>query len=213
MDIDWVLMATRSTAEELPLDTDLVRLIAEIASEAEGIGLIQSPPSGRLPDLAALDAVLTGLDEAGVGRRWLIEFKTATSVDRGQMARFLSSVKQALEESPLPQYEWKALLEVFDGDDLATLLGISSTSVARYSKGDRKTPDLVADRLHLLARVTGDLRGAYNDIGIRRWFQRPRSALEGRTPAQILRGDWQSDDPGPTAVRELARSLLFSPAT
>lgn len=211
--VDWVLMVTRSVAERLPLDVDLVRLIAEITSEAEGIGLIRPPASARVPDLAVVDEILARLDEAGVGRHWLIEFKSATSADRAELARFLSSVKQALEDSPLPQYEWMALLSIFDADALAPLLGVSPSSVARYSRGQRRTPDRVADRLHLLARVTGDLRGAYNDFGIRRWFQRPRSALKGRSPAQVLAGDWQSDDAGPTAVRELARSLLFSPAT
>ena len=34
----------------------------------------------------------------------------------------------------------------------------------------------------------GDLAGAYNDIGVRRWFERQRTRLDGNTPAQALGG-------------------------
>ena len=35
-----------------------------------------------------------------------------------------------------------------------------------YISGNRSTPDAIAARLHLLAFVVGDPRGAYNDIGV-----------------------------------------------
>ena len=53
----------------------------------------------------------------------------------------------------------------------------------------------------------------YNDIGIRRWFDRKRSALDGRAPAQVLSGEWDPDDPGPARVRALARELVTLSAT
>ncbi|MCY4626684.1 MAG: DUF2384 domain-containing protein, partial [Acidobacteria bacterium] len=68
-------------------------------------------------------------------------------------------------------------------------------------------------RLHFLALVAGDLAGAYNEIGVRRWFDRKRSALGGKTPAEVLAGDWSAEDDGPERVRELAGALSFSPAT
>jgi hypothetical protein len=71
----------------------------------------------------------------------------------------------------------------------------------------------VAARLHFLASVVGDLAGAYNDFGIRRWFERPRTALEGRAPAALLSGPWSPDDVEPQRVRELAASLVASPVT
>jgi hypothetical protein len=102
---------------------------------------------------------------------------------------------------------------VFPIEDLAALLGISLSSLKRYQQGDRDTPDDVAARLHFLALVVGDLAGSYNDIGIRRWFQRKRTQLDGRAPAAILDGNWDPDDPGPQRVRELARSLVTLTAT
>jgi hypothetical protein len=71
----------------------------------------------------------------------------------------------------------------------------------------------VAARLHFLANVVGDLAGAYNEMGIRRWFERPRTLLGGRSPAQLLTDGWTPEDPRAKKVRDLARSLTGSPAT
>jgi len=119
----------------------------------------------------------------------------------------------ALEASPVPKFEWAGLARVFPPEDLATLLHISASSLKRYEHGERTTPDAVAARLHFLALVVGDLAGSYNDIGIRRWFQRKRTLLDNRAPAAILAADWDPDDEGPMRVRALARSLTTLSAT
>lgn len=106
-----------------------------------------------------------------------------------------------------------AVARVLEADQLASLLGISASSLRRYLTGERDTPDEVAARLHHLALIVGDLAGAYNDVGIRRWFERKRTALGGRTPSSLLGGEWNPDDTGPQKVRELARSLVTLSAT
>ena len=85
--------------------------------------------------------------------------------------------------------------------------------IRRYARAIRNTPDEVAARLHWLALVVGDLAGGYNEIGIRQWFTRKRTQLDGRTPEQLLTGQWKPDDPGPRRVRSLAHSLTGSPVT
>ncbi len=125
----------------------------------------------------------------------------------------IEALNRALEASPLPRYEWRSLIGIFDVDELAGLLGVSVASARRYAAGSRDTPDDVAARLHFLALVLSDLRGAYNGIGIRRWFRRTRAALDGRSPAGVLGSGWQPEDDGAQHVRELARALVFSPAT
>jgi hypothetical protein len=148
---------------------------------------------------------------AGIGIRAaerVLQSASAEDVMRG-----LHELSVALEESPLPKTEWPRLLAVLGRDLLAALTRTSPSSVARYARAERETPDAVAARLHLLALIVGDLAGAYNDIGIRRWFERKRTALDGRSPAQILGGNWDPDADGPRRVRELARSLTASPAT
>jgi hypothetical protein len=102
---------------------------------------------------------------------------------------------------------------VLDAELLAALLNVSVSSLRRYASAERDTPDDVAARLHYLALIVGDLAGAYNDVGIRRWFNRRRTALDGRTPAALLAGEWNPDDRAPQKVRDLARSLVALSAT
>ena len=118
-----------------------------------------------------------------------------------------TAVLNATEDSPVPDAEWDPLTRIL-GEELPALLGVSSSSVARYHSGDRRTPDSVAARLHGLTLIVSDLSGSYNDYGIRRWFKRPRRALEGRAPADILHGDWDPDGIDVRAVRNLAAELL-----
>ncbi len=113
----------------------------------------------------------------------------------------------------MPSRETPALIALFGPDSLARLVGVSPVSARRYAAGERPVPDTIANRLHLVAIVVGDLAGSYNEYGIRRWFDRPRSVLGDRSPAELLDGDWSPDDPGPRRVLELAASLSGSPAT
>jgi hypothetical protein len=98
-------------------------------------------------------------------------------------------------------------------DLLSELIGISRSSVRRYKAAARATPDDIANRLHFLGLMIGDLSGAYNQIGIRQWFQRKRAQLAGRSPAELLKPGWNPTDPGPREVQALARALIGSPAT
>lgn len=118
-------------------------------------------------------------------------------LDPGRLETSLQQLNEALEESPAPAYEWPRLVELFGVDRLARLVGISPASARRYKQRARATPDPVAARLHFLALLVSDLAGAYNDIGIRRWFERPRSLLQNRSPAKLLSGEWSPNDPGP----------------
>lgn len=109
--------------------------------------------------------------------------------------------------------EWPALSRSLGFGLLSDLLGVSRSSVRRYAAESRTTPHSVAARLHFLAVVVGDLAGAYNEIGIRRWFDRPRTDLRGKSPAQVLAGGWSPEDEAAARVRTLAGTLGFSQAT
>ena len=119
----------------------------------------------------------------------------------------------ALEESPAPEFEWNRLAGVLGLEILARLLGVSGTSVRRYRANARTTPDDVAERLHFLSLIVGDLAGTYNEIGIRQWFERKRAQLDGRSPLEWLKGRWKPIQPGPRRVQDLARALVASPVT
>jgi hypothetical protein len=120
---------------------------------------------------------------------------------------------RVLDETPVPDAEWGSMLGIFDPEPLGALLGISPSSVRRYADGARRTPDAISSRLHLVALLVAHLSGAYNDYGIRRWFMRPRSALDGYSPSDLLTGDWDPDDEGSRRIMALARSLHAGSAT
>ena len=115
--------------------------------------------------------------------------------------------------SPRIAFEWNRLAEILGLELLSRLLGISGGSVRRYRANARTTPDDVAERLHFLSLIVGDLAGAYNEMGIRQWFERKRAQLDGRTPLEWLKGRWKPAQSGPRRVQDLARALVASPAT
>lgn len=173
---------------------------------------------GLLPDdvdeltLEVLRAVATRAAEAGIGEA------AAASLHRppkppGHVAAALRELALALEGSPMPAFEWPAMVDLFGAERLAELLGVSVASLRRYVKDERPTPDVVAARLHLLARIVAELRGAYSEVGVRRWFERPRTPLRGRAPDDLLSGAWDPDGAEAGRVLALARSLTASPAT
>ena len=151
--------------------------------------------------------------EAGIGLTFLAELHRLPRSDPARLSSLLEKINEALDQSPAPAHEWRALLGVLGLELIARLLGISQSSARRYSSGSRSTPDTIAARLHFLSFLVGDLAGAYNDIGVRRWFDRRRKLLNGKTPAQALGDKWLPEDDAPCRVRELARALAFSPVT
>lgn len=159
---------------------------------------------------AALRVLAARLSDAGIAGLIPVPLEPDPSAVLG----WLRAVHQMLAGSPTPGSEWPALVRRLGLDLLARLVLVSPASARRYAAGTRRTPDAIADRLHFLALLVGDLlAGAYTDIGIRRWFERRRTALDGRAPADLLTAPWMPDDEGPEKVRQLAAALAFSPAT
>lgn len=192
-------------------DPELAAAAVAALSRADAMGLLPRRVT-RLDD-DAMRGLERGMTEAGIGRSLVSELHRHPCSDRAGLYALLEKINEALDESPAPRHEWRALQHVLGLDLLVRLLGISESSARRYLSGARSTPDTVAARLHFLAFVVGDLVGAYNDIGVRRWFDRPRRRLDGDTPARTLGERWSPDEESPRRVRELARALRSSPVT
>ena len=196
-----------------PFDNpEIARLAISVVMRADAMGLLAERSINRL-DLSEWERVARDVTRAGVGKGILAEHLGSGAPEPDRFRAMLEHVNEALGASPVPASEWPALQRVLGVDVLARLLGISTVSLRRYLSGVRGTPDDVAVRLHGLALIVGDLAGAYNDAGIRRWFARPRTVLGNRAPADVLTAGWQPDDPGPRRVRGLANALTASPAT
>ncbi len=177
------------------------------------MGLLPRLKGPLRPDLDLVRTLARALADRGIGRGSLAGLFTQAFNDPAHLRRVLENAVRDLEESPVPDTEWDALSEILEAELLGELVGVSPSSVRRYASGQRKTPDDVAERLHFLALLVGELAGAYNEVGIRRWFARPRSQLGGKAPAALLARDWTPGDEGPRRVRSLAAALAGSPAT
>ena len=195
-----------------PISVRSIRSLAiEVWRRAEGMGLVDANASQL--DAADITNLLKRVRDAGIARGPALHFDNVEPPSVAEAESLLKLVIAALDSSPAPKFEWPAVSRVIDAEQLAPLLNVSVSSLKRYASGERDTPDDVAARLHHVALIVGDLAGAYNEVGVRRWFERKRTALKGRAPAALLLGDWNPDDPSPQKVRELARSLVALGAT
>lgn len=176
---------------------------------ADAMGLLPLHEEIDTMSLASLRTVLSYIQRAGIGKAIQIAPDTG---DAG-LANMLERLNAALEESPAPQFEWERLSGILGVDLLSRLLGVAVASIRRYRSAVRTTPDDVAARLHWLTLIAGDLGGAYNEAGIRQWFDRKRAQLGGKSPAEVFGKSWAAGDSGSVAVRDLARALACSPAT
>jgi hypothetical protein len=201
----------RSVSVLAPPDRNLARLAVEAARRAEAMGLVE--PGLARADAPAIRQLATRIRRAGIAAAAADTLSNVEMPSDEELAGLLETIIAALDASPAPKYEWGGLVRLFAADDLAALLKVSVSSLKRYQSGERDTPDDVAARLHFLTLVVGDLAGSYNETGIRRWFQRKRTLLDGRSPASLLKQDWDPDDEGPVRVRELARNLVTLSAT
>jgi hypothetical protein len=186
---------------------------AAVLSRADAMGLIQPERKIEKLDFSTMRLLLNSVRRAGIGKTIHLLVSGDVAQSAAEMEAMLVRLNRALEESPAPGFEWERVSGILGADLLARLLGISPISLRRYRTKERPTPDDVAQRLHALAMICGDLAGAYNDLGIRQWFDRKRAQLGGRAPSQILCGAWNAKDSAPAQVRELARALTGSPAT
>jgi hypothetical protein len=183
------------------------RLAFEAGRRAQAMGLVDADTASR-DDLKTVRQIASQARKAGIASEASAALHNIDAPTGDELASLLQMLIAALEASPVPRFEWGGLSRVLGPDELGALVNVSASSLKRYQSGERDTPDGVAARLHHVALIVSDLAGSYNDIGIRRWFHRKRTLLDGRAPVELLRGDWEPEDPGPQRVREVARQLV-----
>lgn len=161
-------------------DAQLWKALQQVAARAtaSGVGLLAGSyvRSTSVGEILDVDLVRTMVDQLG----------------------------DSLEGSPIPNREIPELARVLGWQMLARLTGGSEVSLRRYARDQRDAPDDIANRIHTLALLVADLRGGYNDFGVRRWIERPRKQLGGSAPIDILVGHWSPEAPDVQGVRDLA---------
>jgi len=200
-----------SIERELLGSPDLVRWAYGLLSRSQTMGLCPPDVAERTHlDLALLDELATCLQHAGVASA--AAARLHAGIAGGRTARVaaddLRAVVEALDASPMPGGEWRPARELLGDELLARLVGgVSQSSLHRYAGGTRETPDDVAWRLHVVARLLAALLGSYNAYGVRRWFERRRTALDGLAPVQVLETARNEDDELLLAAIALADDL------
>lgn len=195
------MTATQIESADVPDEFYALMSRAELLGLLPPAGLPSSPEvSARLGDLAR---AMLAAGVATTAARRLLDSPRATVA----MRRFVAVAMDALAQNPLPSFEWPVLRTILGDRMLARLTGVSEVSLRRYALSHRTTPDDVATRLHWVAGVVADLRGSYTDTGIRRWFLRPRTALDGQSPIALLEGSVDPDGAPAARVRALAHAL------
>lgn len=199
-------------SSEPPFTSPRVLLKAlTVLERAESMGLTRPGEEIRKLDIDSFRKIVRQIHRAGIatGIRFDENFRNSAP----GLEHRLERLNTALEESPVPEFEWGRLIEVLGIELLARLLGVSQVSIRRYKTRSRATPDELAVRLHFLSLIVGDLSGAYNEIGMRQWFDRKRVQFGGRAPSELLKGRWAPSEKPALQVRDLAHALVASPAT
>lgn len=185
-----------------------------LLTRASAMGVLAGAAITQI-DAQAVQRVLSALHKQGligaapVALAPLLK-KGPARLDAATAERMADSVEQlvaVLDDSPAPGSEWTPMRAVFGDEVLGDLLGIAPASLRRYAAADRATPQATAERLHWLAMVVSDLAGSYNDFGMRRWFERPRTQLSGKSPRALLGARWTPDAKAALQVRALAAAL------
>ena len=202
------MSALQKLATNSPMSQDFFSEVLDVIFKASAMGLIEKPRDIFKLDFSTIKKLLKQIARCGFGEKWLHDIDAWSSQDSVNVIQKLRLLNNILEESPNPKGEWKIVLEYIPDSLLSYLVGgISPSSIQRYSSDERNTPDDVKARLHFLALVIGDLSGSYNHEGIRQWFQRSRNkAFDGKSPVDLLAGNWKPDDPYPSKVRQFAYS-------
>jgi hypothetical protein len=207
------MASRRSISVRDPLsDPELAWRALQITRQAEAMGLLEADAGSSSVGSSRFTEALRSLAARGIAADAAAIMGGGRRPSRSRAIGALDRVREALEDSPVPDLELRRLQRLFGWDELAGLLHTSVGSLRRYAASQRETPDDIAARAHWLAGVVGDLRSAYNDAGVRRWFARPRKPLRGRRPAELLSAPWEPDDDDVRRIRELA-AWLAAPGT
>ena len=189
---------------------DLYPRATRFLRRADAMGLVDEPIRELSADVVR--KVARRLSQRGLASDFAARLTTGKP-SAGELSRYLDAALLALDESPVPSAELAKLNSTLGHELVAGLLEISAASLQRYQNGDRQVPDAVAERAHFLTSVISALEGIYNEFGVRRWFERSRSAFNGQTARQLLGHGWVPGDEPASRVLAAAESLQELGAT
>jgi hypothetical protein len=209
-DMIWSVGNIQITSILPPLEEEhLYPRATRFLRRADSMGLLDEP----IKELSAavVRRVAQRLSKRGLASDLAARLTAAPS--RDELVRYLDAALVALDESPVPAAELAKLSSILGHELLVGMLEISPASLQRYQNGEREAPDAIAEKAHFLTSVIAALEGTYNEFGVRRWFERPRSTFNGRTARQLLSRRWNPSEESVRSVLAAAESLQELGAT
>ncbi len=160
----WRMVELQIESIEAPLleSAQAASLALSLVARAQTMGFVptrEGPVELDQEFLEELAELLRRRGVATVATASLTRAMQAEPLDDVELIDALRATLDAVDASPHPEGEWAPARELLGDELLARLLRISASSLRRYAAGDRRTPDEVAWRLHLLARLTRACRG------------------------------------------------------
>src|SRR5215203_5298940 len=104
------------------------RLMFEAARRADAMGIADEDRVQEW-DLPAVRRLAERARAAGIGRTPAAALADVETSGPGEVDTMLRLLITALEQSPVPQFEWPSVSRVFEPEQLAQLLGISVSSL------------------------------------------------------------------------------------
>jgi hypothetical protein len=207
-DTFWVMVEiqVRAIAPSLRKSPQATWLAFRLLARAQTMGFLPETEARVNLNRALLASIADRLEQNGIAAGSAAQIRSANHV---HLVEALKATVDAVDASPHPAGEWEPARTLLGDELLAELVGGTSlSSLRRYASGERATPDEIAWRLHVVARLLASLTGSYNDYGIRRWFQRRRTALDDATPIEVVTGAPDEDDPRLQRLLALSDDLL-----
>ncbi len=184
----------RLSSTTAPFDTPSVRsAAARLVLIADGLGLLpEDRPIERIDDELIREIARSSLSEGVAPRRSPGHPGRHGGVHLGGSlgCPHRATPGRASPRSPMPRRELTGLLRTYGHESLGRLLGeLACQPASLCDRHPRRARHGRGDRIHFVSLLTTDLAGSYNAFGMRRWWERPRAALEGRSPREALGDD------------------------
>lgn len=194
------------TAMPASTSTDIRAVAIQLVCRAEAMGLLD--PVQDPADPSRVIAALEAFSAAGVAQG-----PVSRSSMEADLRRALDLMNAEVERTAVPGSELPAMRTLLGVDLLAAMTRVAPEELEPEVVDETTVSVELAQRVHLLALIVADLAGSYRDFGIRRWFERERTTLGGRSPRAVLASSPDDSDAAVEQVRHLARALTSLGAT
>ncbi|MDX1988650.1 MAG: hypothetical protein SFV17_18340 [Candidatus Obscuribacter sp.] len=199
---------SRQQSKDNPLDRNVHVAAVNFILTVETMGLLASPVDTLSLTIEPIIEAAKKVAEFGIGRRQVINPDRWREYDSDDLVVKLNELTAVLEDTPVPEREISHLCTLLGDALVAQMAHVSEQSLRRYAQGERETKGPIAERIHWLCLVTGDLLGSYNETGTRNWFYRPRASFGNNSPLGLLaEKEWSSHDAIPMQIRAFVRAL------